>query len=364
MHKHAELAETVYFWFGANDTSGSGGDGASPAADVRLAGAAADAAPVLSPTPPLLRGAGYPAGCYEVAVAATEGNGFAAGNEYAVFCTLLIDSQNPTGFVGSFTLLAAGKKPYLQVDASDYGKVKDESGNNLPHATVFSGITSLANWLRALARKDAADGTAKTAINSGGGSYNEATDAQEGMRDTAPLGTAMRGTDSANTTVPDAAGTAAALHATTNALAPLGTAMRGTDSANTTVPDAAGTASSLHGTTNGLIAALNNITAASVWAVGTRTLTSFGSLIAGIWAYASRTLTGGGGDATAANQTSMIKLLEADYSIDTTATPWELVVTQSGTATELLRKKLYQADGTNVTSADHLVGRHTNTATQ
>ncbi len=179
--------------------------------------------------------------------------------------------------------------------------------------------------------------------------------------------TAMRGTDSAALasvcTEPRLAELAAANLPTDIAAIPT-TPMRGTDSANTTVPDAAGTASSLHGTTNGLIAALNNITAASVWAVGTRTLTSFGSLIAGIWAYASRTLTGGGGDATAANQTSMIKLLEADYSIDTTATPWELVVTQSGTATELLRKKLYQADGTNVTSADHLVGRHTNTATQ
>jgi hypothetical protein len=99
-----EIEDTVYFWFAANDTSGSGGDGATPLADVRLAGAAASAAPVLSPTPSLLTDAGYPAGCYEVAVAATAANGFAAGNTYAVFCTLTIDSQNPTGFVGSFTL--------------------------------------------------------------------------------------------------------------------------------------------------------------------------------------------------------------------------------------------------------------------
>jgi hypothetical protein len=104
MHKYANLGDTVCFWFGANTTAGSGGDGASPAARVRLAGAAANAAPVLSPTPTLLSHANYPDGCYEVAVAATVGNGFAAGNEYAVFCTLAIDSQNPTGFLGSFTL--------------------------------------------------------------------------------------------------------------------------------------------------------------------------------------------------------------------------------------------------------------------
>lgn len=99
-----DLDDTVYFWFAANDTSGSGGDGATPAADVRLAGAAASAAPVYSPTPVLLTDAGYPAGCYELAIAATGANGFATGNTYAVFCTLAIDSQNPTGFIGSFNL--------------------------------------------------------------------------------------------------------------------------------------------------------------------------------------------------------------------------------------------------------------------
>ena len=103
-HQHATLEDTVYLWFGANDTSGSGGDGASPVYDVRLAGAASDAAPVLSGSATLLSHANYPSGAHEVAVAATAANGFAATNTYAVFCTLLVDSQNPTGFVGSFTL--------------------------------------------------------------------------------------------------------------------------------------------------------------------------------------------------------------------------------------------------------------------
>ena len=104
MHQYATLEDTVYLWFGANDTSGSGNDGATAVYDVRLAGAAAGAAPVLSGSATLLSHTNYPAGCYEVAVAATAANGFAANSTYAVFCTLLVDSQNPTGFVGSFTL--------------------------------------------------------------------------------------------------------------------------------------------------------------------------------------------------------------------------------------------------------------------
>lgn len=104
MKQYATLEATIYFWFATNNTAGSGGDGATPLADVRLAGAAADAIPVLSPTPVLLSHANYPAGCYEVAIAATTVNGFAADQTYAVFSTLLIDGQNPTGFVGSFDL--------------------------------------------------------------------------------------------------------------------------------------------------------------------------------------------------------------------------------------------------------------------
>lgn len=107
MKQYAALDDTVYLWFAANDTSGSGGDGATPAADVRLAGAAADAAPAYSPTPVLLSHANYPAGAYEIAITASAANGFATNNTYAVFCTLAIDSQNPTGFVGSFDLTGA-----------------------------------------------------------------------------------------------------------------------------------------------------------------------------------------------------------------------------------------------------------------
>ena len=103
-HQSATLGDTVYFWFAANDTSGSGNDGASAVYDLREAGAAADAIPLLSGSATLLSHANYPAGCYEVAVAATSGNGFAAADTFAVFATLAVDSQNPTGIVGSCTL--------------------------------------------------------------------------------------------------------------------------------------------------------------------------------------------------------------------------------------------------------------------
>lgn len=67
-------------------------------------------------------------------------------------------------------------------------------------ATIFSGITSLAQWLGLLAGKQTGNATARTelrATGAGSGTFDETTDSQEATRDTAPLGTAMRGTDNA-----------------------------------------------------------------------------------------------------------------------------------------------------------------------
>ena len=55
------------------------------------------------------------------------------------------------------------------------------------------------------------------------------------------------------------------------------------------------------------------------------------------------------------------KLLLADKMTDTGTTPWDLVHIEQGTGaigvgTELLRQELTQADDTNVTSTDHVVG--------
>jgi hypothetical protein len=77
----------------------------------------------------------------------------------------------------------------------------------------LTGITLLAKWLRGLFRKDAMDATAKTEVNAGGGTYDETTDSNQAIRDTEPLGTAMRGTDSAllaaNYTAPPSVGAVA-----------------------------------------------------------------------------------------------------------------------------------------------------------
>lgn len=100
--QYVTLEDTVYLWFGANDTAGSGSDGAAAIFDVREGGALASAAPTLSGSASLLSHANYPNGAYEVAIPATAANGFSANKSYAVFCTLLVDSQNPTGFVGAF----------------------------------------------------------------------------------------------------------------------------------------------------------------------------------------------------------------------------------------------------------------------
>ena len=104
MHQYAALESTLYFGFASNDTAGSGADGTTPLFDVRLGGAAASAAPVLSGTPDLLTHANYSPGCYEVAIAATAANGFAAGSTYLVFITATVDGQTPAAMVGSFTL--------------------------------------------------------------------------------------------------------------------------------------------------------------------------------------------------------------------------------------------------------------------
>ena len=55
-------------------------------------------------------------------------------------------------------------------------------------AGVFTGITSLAKWLRAMARKDTADSTARGEINSGGGTFDESTDSLEAIADAPAAG--------------------------------------------------------------------------------------------------------------------------------------------------------------------------------
>lgn len=75
-------------------------------------------------------------------------------------------------------------------DASLPIRAVDGSGNALATAAAlaslaarFTGITSLAHWLRAAWRGDAPDATALGEINDGGGTYDASTDSQEAIRD-------------------------------------------------------------------------------------------------------------------------------------------------------------------------------------
>lgn len=104
MFQYATLEDTIYLWFGSNGTSGTAADGASAVYDVREGGASSSGAPTLSGSATLLTHANYADGCYEVAIAATAANGFSANKSYGVFCTLAVDSQNPTGYIGGFRL--------------------------------------------------------------------------------------------------------------------------------------------------------------------------------------------------------------------------------------------------------------------
>ncbi|MFQ5640831.1 MAG: hypothetical protein ACE5IR_22865 [bacterium] len=118
-----------------------------------------------------------------------------------------------------------------------------------------TGLNTIKGFFQAMFRKDGGVSGANLPSeineveNTISGTYDASTDSQEATRDTAPLGTAMRGTDGANTiTPPTSAAIADAVHDealsghTTAGTAgkklsdiPT-TAMRGTDGANTTTP--------------------------------------------------------------------------------------------------------------------------------
>ena len=225
--EYHDLGDTVYFHFASNDTSGSGADGATPLCNVRLCGAAADAAPVYSPTPVLLSHATYTAGSHEVAIAATEGNGFAAGNTYEVFCSLAVDGQNPNGAVGKFKL---DRQQVHTVEITD-GILKNASFNADVGSTAYAtNIIALAAD-KAILNYDAPTKTEMDALEThGDGAWATAVGFNVVVPDAAgvvatALGLLETHGDSAwatavgfNVVVPDVAGTAEALHATTDAL--------------------------------------------------------------------------------------------------------------------------------------------------
>ena len=73
-------------------------------------------------------------------------------------------------------------------------------------AALFSGISSLASWLRLLARKDAPDATAIAQLNDGGGGYDPAEHSGEAIGDAIATLTPPGGNEIVTVTVQDSIG--------------------------------------------------------------------------------------------------------------------------------------------------------------
>lgn len=226
-----------------------------------------------------------------------------------------------------------------------YAVVSDVAFGNSALGVLLTG--KIKRYLMLLLRKDAAIksdyatelGEINADTGTGTGNYDNATDSAEAIRDTAPLGTAMRGTDGAYTGTPPTTGDiAGAILATpANKLATDASGRVTPDTVTPAGPDAAtiadqvwdetaadhenigstgkalnaaGTAAdpwsaALPGTYGaGTAGYLIGNLAANVWGYTTRTLTSLSALVssvaAAVWAYATRTLTSSAAATTAA----------------------------------------------------------------
>jgi hypothetical protein len=170
-------------------------------------------------------------------------------------------------------------------------------------AGKFAGITLIAKWLRGLYRKDAMDGTAKGEVNTGGGTFDEATDSNEGLRDTPPMGSAMVAAAPAMITgqqVRDAMKLAP-----TGGADGAGSVDAHLDAIPTVTPDAAGVAA-------GLIGALNDLSSGDVQ---TAAEAAIDAKVADDTIPADGDIPAAGGDATLANQAVLLGRLTAPRAV-------------------------------------------------
>ena len=94
-------------------------------------------------------------------------------------------------------------------------------------------------------------------------------------------------------------------------------------------------------------------------------LESVQDAVSGVWFAAERTLTQPVGDATAANQATLLadvallkNIAEGDTTIDTTVTPWQMVVHRKGNPLiEYLRKNLKDIAGAPITSINTVIAQ-------
>lgn len=123
--------------------------------------------------------------------------------------------------------------------SADVAAVKTDTGNLVTRitSTLFSGITSLAEWLGLIAGKQAGDSTARSELRStgaGSGTFDETHDSLEAVRD---RGDTAWETATGFSTFDPAADTVA--HVTLVDTTTTNSDMRGTDGANTTTPPTA-----------------------------------------------------------------------------------------------------------------------------
>lgn len=119
-----EQGDTPYFHVAVNDQDGSAVDGSSPQAYLRKAGDPTNGAPTRTLMPALLSHGSYQAGCYEIAVT----GGLTVNQEYAVFCSMAADGQNPVGLVGSFIVRPSGTSPWVRVNTDERATVLRHDG--------------------------------------------------------------------------------------------------------------------------------------------------------------------------------------------------------------------------------------------
>jgi len=192
-------------------------------------------------------------GYYAVRGQVTALAGYEVEKSYEVRVAAIMGGVTGSAVVGRFKVVAADvarDDVWTDALATTIGTM----------ATCLAGITSLAAWLRGLSRKSTMDATAKTELNTGGGTYDETTDSNEALRE--------RG---------DAAWVTATGFSTFD---PAAQEVTPTTASKTGYALTSGERTSI---------------ATAVWASATRTLTSFGTLVADIvaavWA-------GGTGDRT------------------------------------------------------------------
>jgi hypothetical protein len=147
-------------------------------------------------------------GFYTETITTSAGNGFENGKTYNIYIEATVDSDK--GGM-SYAFVAYDQRQANVKQISD----DSDAANNLELALENGTAGYIASDMKYL------DGGAQSATDLkdfADAGYDPGTNKVQGvvLTDTCTTNTDMRGTDGANTTVPDAAGTAAALHTTTD----------------------------------------------------------------------------------------------------------------------------------------------------